>query len=170
MDDTESHSILTGFLAAGDGARKLNKPCSAEYFYTEALRFAIKSNGSESMDAALAYYCLSMFYLEQRKLFDAAFNAHAAVNICTAILGRDHPGTGLVLHQLAEICTAQKLHSVANPIRKRASEIMEEHLVTFDFSVPTKSITAMMMKGMMSADGSWTNGLLEGQDLITGEN
>jgi hypothetical protein len=170
MDDTETHSILQGLLAAGDGAKKLNKPASAEYFYAEALRFAKANIGDKTLDSALAYYCLSMLYLEQKRLCEAAFNAHEAVNICTTFLGQGHPATGLVLHQLAEVCTAQKLHSVAHPIRKRAAEIMEEHLVTLDFSVPTKSITTLMMRGMMSVDGSWINGVNDPQELLSGEN
>jgi tetratricopeptide (TPR) repeat protein len=170
MDKTGTNSILQAFLTAGDCAQKLNKTSSAEHFYTEALRFASCNAGSESLETALAYYCLSTFYLEQKRLPEAAFNANAAVNICSFKLGRCHPSTGLILHQLAEICTAQKLYSVAQPIRKRAAEIMEEHLVTLDFSVPTKSISALMMKGVMSADGSWIKGLAEAQELITGEN
>jgi hypothetical protein len=170
MYDKVNYSILQGFLSAGDGAQKLNKPSSAEYFYTEALRFATNATGTESLEAALAYYCLSVFYLEQKQLSEAAYNAHAAVNICSSCLGKDHPSTGLVLHQLAEICTAQKLHSVAQPIRKRAAEIMEEHLITLDFSVPTRSISAQMMKGVLSTDGTWVTKLADEQKLITGEN
>jgi hypothetical protein len=170
MYNTGTDSILQGFLSAGDGAQKLNKPASAEYFYREALRFATEAAGAESLEAALAYYCLSTFYLEQKRLSEAAYNAHAAVNICSFSLGKDHPSTGLILHQLAEICSAQKLHSVAQPIRKRAAEIMEEHLVTLDFSVPTRSISIQMMKGVMSDDGSWVKELADAQKLITGEN
>jgi hypothetical protein len=170
MDDKDSNSILQAFLSAGDGAQKLNKPASAEYFYTEALRFASGKAGAESLDAALAYYCLSTFYLGQKRLSEAASSAHAAVNICLFSLGKDHPSTALVLHQLAEICTAQKLHSVAQPIRKRAAEIMEEHLVTLDFGVPSRSISIQMMKGVMSADGTWVKALTDAQKQITGEN
>jgi hypothetical protein len=170
MNDAETQSILQGFLSAGDSAQKLKKPSSAEYFYKEALRLATSASGEESLDAALAYYCLSSFYLEQKRLSEAAYNAHAAVNICSFSLGKHHPSTGLLLHQLAEICTAQKLHSVALPIRKRAAEIMEEHLVTLDFSVPTRSISAQTMKGVMTDYSSWVKQLTDAQKIITGEN
>jgi tetratricopeptide (TPR) repeat protein len=130
MTDNDNLAILRSFLAAGDGALKLGKHASAEHFYLESLRFANRHLGPTFPETALANFSLSMFYLDRKKLVEAASHANAALNIFIAIFGSDHPATAMALHQLAEVCQAQNLSNIAKPMRTRAKEILADHLLS----------------------------------------
>ncbi len=138
MTNDENVALLRAFLSAGDGALKLGNHTSAEHYYQEALRFANRQLGPSVPETGLSNISLSMFYLDRKSLDEAAKYANAALDIFTQIFGSDHPATGIALHQLAEVCTAQDLLDVAKPIRRRATEILSDHIESFHTPVAIK--------------------------------
>lgn len=128
MSKEETAAILKSFLSAADGALKLEKYDSAEHFYKEALQFSSRHLGPAAAETALASFCLSMFYLERGDLGEATLYANQALDTFTTVFGSDHPATGMALHQLAEVCVAQNLSSIAESIRKRAAQVLEDSL------------------------------------------
>lgn len=127
----EMAAIFKSFIVAADGAATLQKRSSAEYFYQEALSFSARHFGQNSAETGLANFCLSMFYLEYEQLPEATRYANIALAVFTQLFGNRHKTTAIALHQLAEVLSAQKMVTMATSIRKRASQILEEHL---DFS------------------------------------
>ena len=161
MNDTNSVLLLNAFLAAGDEETKSGNTTSAEHFYKESVRFAQSNLGLHSAQTALAHYSLSAHYLEQNEWNEAAFHSNAALGIFTTVFGKTHPTTAMVLHHIAEICESQNLSSVAYPIRLRVAEIFERHRDAIDFSVPRADTATLLIKRMMSADGTTMENWLE---------